>query len=55
MNYGNILVVDDNLDELRILKIILEEAGYTVRPAPNGKLSMALSGPKRCKHVFRSA
>src|SRR5689334_13948607 len=38
----NILVVDDTLENLRLLVDILEEQGYEVRPAPNGKL--ALSG-----------
>ncbi len=39
---ANILVVDDTLENLRLLVDILEEQGYEVRPAPNGKL--ALSG-----------
>ena len=38
----NILVVDDTLENLRLLVNILQEQGYEVRPAPNGKL--ALSG-----------
>ncbi len=41
-NKGNILVVDDKPDNLRLLVNLLSEQGYQVRPAPNGKL--ALSG-----------
>jgi len=39
---GNILVVDDKPDNLRLLVNLLSEQGYLVRPVPNGKL--ALSG-----------
>lgn len=39
---GNILVVDDTPENLRLLIGILSEKGYEVRPAPNGEL--ALSG-----------
>lgn len=41
-NRGNILVVDDTPDNLRLLVGLLSEQGYQVRPVPNGKL--ALSG-----------
>jgi two-component system NtrC family sensor kinase len=39
---GNILVVDDTPENLRLLMGILSDKGYEVRPAPNGEL--ALSG-----------
>ncbi len=35
-----ILAVDDNSDSLQILKIILGDAGYLVRPAHNGTLAL---------------
>jgi two-component system, NtrC family, sensor kinase len=41
---GNILVVDDNPENLRLLVSILREKGYEVRPVLNGKL--ALSGAR---------
>jgi diguanylate cyclase (GGDEF)-like protein len=41
---GNILVIDDKPDNLKLLVHILSEQGYQVRPVPNGKL--ALSGAK---------
>jgi phosphoserine phosphatase RsbU/P len=41
-NKGNILVVDDKPDNLRLLVNLLSEQGYKVRPVPSGKL--ALSG-----------
>jgi signal transduction histidine kinase len=37
---GNILVVDDNLENLRLLSTILTEKGYKVRPAPSGSLAL---------------
>ena len=44
-NYkGNILVVDDSPQNLRLLVGILQKQGYEVRPVPNGKL--ALSGAR---------
>jgi signal transduction histidine kinase len=44
-NYkGNILVVDDTPQNLRLLVSILQKQGYEVRPVPNGKL--ALSGAR---------
>ncbi len=33
---GDLLVVDDNLDNLRLLVELLSESGFNVRPAPNG-------------------
>ena len=39
---GNILIVDDKPDNLRLLSNMLTSQGYKVRLAPNGKL--ALSG-----------
>lgn len=41
---GNILVVDDTPQNLRLLVSILQKQGYEVRPVPNGKL--ALSGAR---------
>ncbi|MBF0241832.1 MAG: diguanylate cyclase [Desulfamplus sp.] len=37
---GNILVVDDNPQNLRLLIAILTMHGYKVRPAPNGELAI---------------
>jgi PAS domain S-box-containing protein len=37
---ANILVVEDNLDNLRLLTQILEGKGYKVRPAPNGAVAL---------------
>ena len=34
-------MVDDNTDNLRMLKNVLEESGYSVRAAPNGKLALS--------------
>ena len=36
----NILIVDDTPANLRLLADILEQAGYEVRPAPNGRLAL---------------
>ncbi len=33
---GDLLVVDDNLDNLRLLVELLSESGFNVRPAPSG-------------------
>lgn len=41
---GDILVVDDNPHNLRLLQTLLTDHGYNVRPVPDGKL--ALSGAK---------
>ncbi len=38
---GNILIVDDTPDNLRLLSRMLTEQGYTVRPAPSGKRALA--------------
>ena len=38
---GNILVVDDMHANLHLLTNILTQAGYTVRPVPDGKLALA--------------
>ena len=38
---GNILVVDDTPENLRLLAGILSEKGYQVRPVPNGKLALS--------------
>jgi CheY-like chemotaxis protein len=40
MAKGNILIVDDNPNNLRILVGMLTERGYKVRPAPNGDLAL---------------
>jgi two-component system, NtrC family, sensor kinase len=40
-NQGNILVVDDTPENLRLLSGILSEKGYQVRPVPNGKLALS--------------
>jgi diguanylate cyclase (GGDEF)-like protein len=38
---GSILVVDDTLDNLRLLNDILTRDGYLVRPVPNGKMALS--------------
>ena len=37
---GDILVVDDNISDLKLLSGILREAGYKVRPASDGELAL---------------
>jgi PleD family two-component response regulator len=37
---GNILIVDDQLDNLRVLSTILTEEGYQVRKALNGSMAL---------------
>jgi len=37
---SDVLVVDDTPANLRLLSAMLEEEGYRVRPAPNGKLAL---------------
>ena len=37
---GDLLVVDDTVDNLRLLIEILSRRGYTVRPAPSGSLAL---------------
>ncbi|KAF3885263.1 MULTISPECIES: diguanylate cyclase domain-containing protein [Nostocales] len=39
-NYGNILIVDDQLDNLRVLSTILAKEGYQVRKALNGQMAL---------------
>jgi PAS domain S-box-containing protein len=41
MSKGSILVVDDNLESLRLLADILTMEGYQVRPANSGELALA--------------
>lgn len=38
---GNILIVDDTPDNLRLLSRMLTDRGYKVRPAPNGARALA--------------
>ena len=38
--YGNILVVDDTIANLRYLTEVLSKHGYTVRPVPDGKMAI---------------
>lgn len=40
LHKGNILVVDDDLPNLRVLVEILSRQGYKVRPAPHGELAL---------------
>ena len=40
MTKGDVLVVDDNPDNLRLLSGILIDNGYKVRPAPSGALAL---------------
>jgi diguanylate cyclase (GGDEF)-like protein len=39
-NNGNILIVDDQLDNLRVLSIILTKEGFQVRKAINGQMAL---------------
>ncbi|GAA6623921.1 diguanylate cyclase domain-containing protein [Scytonema sp. NUACC26] len=39
-NYGNVLIVDDQLDNLRVLSTILAKEGYHVRKALNGQMAL---------------
>jgi len=41
-NKGNVLVVDDTLANLKVLTSLLENAGYKVRGAPNGKSALMI-------------
>ena len=41
MKKENILVVEDDTDNLKMLKIILEEEGYIVRPTTNGTIALS--------------
>jgi CheY-like chemotaxis protein len=38
---GNILVVDDTPNNLRLLIEVLSQEGYQVRPAPNGERALS--------------
>ncbi len=40
MTKGDVLVVDDNSDNLRLLTGLLTKKGYKVRPAPSGSLAL---------------
>ena len=40
MSKGNVLVVDDSLESLRLLRTVLVEAGYDVRPTPSGAMAL---------------
>jgi len=46
-NTGNILVVDDTIENLNLLSSILEQEGYEVRPVPDGQMALqaALAEP----------
>jgi two-component system, sensor histidine kinase and response regulator len=43
LNKGDILVVDDNLDNLRLLNFLLNKNGYKVRQATSGKIALELA------------
>jgi len=43
---GTILVVDDELDSLKLLTTLLVAEGYQVRPADSGELALASAGAK---------
>ena len=40
LNHDNILIVDDNPNNLRVLDSILQERGYVVRPALSGEIAL---------------
>ncbi len=40
LNHDNILIVDDNPNNLRVLDGILQERGYVVRPALSGEIAL---------------
>ena len=40
---GNILIVDDKLENLKVLESTLTEYGYTVRKAINGSMECGLN------------
>ncbi|MEG3988447.1 PleD family two-component system response regulator [Microcoleus sp. S28C3] len=42
-SFGNILIVDDHPDNLRVLSAILTESGYQVRKAINGQLALKVA------------
>ncbi len=45
-NKGNILLVDDTLDNLRVLSNLLTEQGYYVRPVPDGRQALSAAARK---------
>jgi DNA-binding response OmpR family regulator len=44
---GHILIVDDDADVRRVLRLLLEDAGYTVSEIPDGRLAVAQAGRLR--------
>ncbi len=46
MKKEEVLVIDDNETTIDIVKIILEEEGYTVSSCPNGKSALQLTENK---------
>jgi PleD family two-component response regulator len=40
INTADVLIVDDNLEDLTVLKKMLEEQNYRVRPAINGEIAL---------------
>ncbi len=43
---GNLLIVDDIIENLRLLTDILSKQGYIVRPVPNGRVALATAQTK---------
>ena len=41
---GHILIVDDDADVRRVLRLLLEDAGYAVSEIPDGRLAVAQAG-----------
>lgn len=37
---GNVLVVDDTIENLNLISSILEQQGYEVRPVPDGAMAL---------------
>lgn len=44
---GHILIVDDDSDVRRVLRLLLEDAGYAVSEIPDGRLAVAQAGRLR--------
>ncbi len=44
MNSSNIVIVDDNPDNLRVISATLQKEGYNVRPVTGGKEALAVIG-----------
>ena len=44
---GRILVVEDNVDNMDLFRFLLEEAGYEVLPARNGRAGLELAYEQR--------